>query len=513
MRAKRVGLSLGLIAAALAFLMAFPLPAALGASSQLVSSSAAKPGALNEVGRAVGPTDLAPTRTTAEFGGVVTPPRAATLPSGASHFAGVPALAPAHPTSPQLLSSFAGINFASSGGFYPADAQVAQNGSYVFEIANEHGAITSTSGGTVYSTFSTTTFFGLNASHSVGNPQVLYDLLSRRWIVTAEDLTTDLLWIAVSQNSSPLSSYWTYYAYSHFSMPATQSMILPELGVTKTMVGLFFISYNATTGHDYGSIGIVFGKVGLLAGTLHFMSFGFLGSYPVIPARDVTANHTGLDILYAASTGRPSNSHVLTEYEIISTLHSGSSTTLTYAINGTGAVPLVPQPGTNTTNYAGNDGVESVSWSEAQVLWISYTVACKPTGDLTLRACLRVAGILTATNILQQDANTAVAGEYLYLGALTALTTGGGYLMVFAYGGSLTYPSIAVTGQNVSDAWGSHRGPIPVFSGTSYESTGFPGHWSGIQLSPAGTKMTAWGVAPSDNTAGWTTEVVHFAFY
>jgi hypothetical protein len=232
-----------------------------------------------------------------------------------------------------------------------------------------------------------------------------------------------------------------------------------------------------------------------------------------VPADQTTSNGTGTDVLYFASTGVSHASTTLTEFEATGAIGSVTVTTVAYTIHATGTVPSAPQAGTTITLNTFDDSVASASWSSVDVLWVVFTVGCIPTGDATTRSCLRVDAVNTFNNNLLQDAKVAVSGEYLFDGALTALTTGSGYLMVFGFSSAGVYPGIAVAGQNLSDAYGSVRGPIPVASGTSYETSGIFGPSSGIQLAAGGGKTSAWGAAEVDTTAGWTTEIVHFAFY
>ena len=170
------------------------------------------------------------------------------------------------------------------------------------------------------------------------------------------------------------------------------------------------------------------------------------------------------------------------------------------------------QPGTSTLIATGDDRVQSVGWA-VSTLWVSYTTACTPSGDSTVRSCIRVDAIHTPTNSMDQDTNTAVAGQYLYYGALTPLRSGVGFLMVFGYSGSLTYPSIGMTGQNSTDSFTTYRGPIPAYAGSFPDLSGRYGDYSGIQMQFSGTKQVAWGASEFDTSAGWATEVISFAFY
>jgi hypothetical protein len=513
-RNRNVGLSAGAILAVLTVVMLLPLPMGARSSNHLATEIGMKGGGLNELGRASAyrPTHEAVTTAGTQVSGMLASNSSA--PSSlvrASTFA--PALA-GPVTSPQLLSSFEGATQLTSGGYLPPDTQIAASGIYVLELTNEFGRVTSMNGSTVYSHFTTQSFFSTNATDSVGDVQALFDPITVHWFVTALDFTTNQVHIGVSKTSSPIGAWWHYFYYTNFAGFPSQSMDQPVVGNSQTMFPVSTNQFNKTSGAFLGSILWVANKHKLEIGTLSYGSISFFGVQSVHPSRDVTTNGSGTDVLYAATTGTPSSSTTLTEYSIVGPSPAFTVTIFTYTIANTGVVPPAVQPGTTTNITTGDDRVQSVSWSGVGALWVAFTTACTPSGPITL-SCVRVDGISTGANSMFQDTDTAVAGMNLFYGSLVALPTGSaGFLMVLGFSGSLAYPGIAMTGQNGSDPAGTYRGPIPAFVGPSYDTTLHFGDYSGIQLMPGGTKPTAWAAGEYDTvSAGWATQVIHFAFY
>ncbi|MCI4322049.1 MAG: hypothetical protein L3K05_07080, partial [Thermoplasmata archaeon] len=448
-------MGLGTIGAIAAVLLLLPVSAVGSLHANTGATVGEKRGALSEVGRAVLDTGRAPGgyragllgTATISANGATGPSPAVTPPSGLVAAIG------RNPTSPRVLGSFAGVNQATAG-FAPPDPQVGQGGAYVFELVDEFGKITSTNGASVFANFTTPSFFGLPSTDNVNTGQVMYDTLSHRWIVAADDTTTNVEYYDVSKGSSPVGAWWAYYVIAYFSGGAAQYMNQPIWGVSQTMLAMGTNQYNTTTSAGYGALLTVVNKVKAENGHVAIQVLGYGGHYSIYPARDTSNNGSGPDVLYAANTG--GGTTALTVYGVSGTVGSLSVSTIAYAIAFTGTPPAAKQAGTTTRISTGDGRVLSLSWSGLGVLWVASQSACRPHGDATIRSCIRVDAVDTGVNRLLQDNDTAVAGLYLYFGALTALRAiGSGYLMVVGYSGSLTYPSIAVTGQNSSDPFGT----------------------------------------------------------
>ena len=509
---NRVGTGIGAIIAMAVVLLLLPAPSGLSLAGHAIAATASGSDRTASHGQSVELPSVAHPTWSGGFAGTTTllgsRAGAATHPGPASM-----APRPAVTGPPKVLSRFAGVTESTAGGYYPPDTQVAENGIYVFELVNEYGQISSLNGSTAYSSFTTQAFFNTTSTDNVGDVQVLFDAVSHRWFVTADDFTTNVEHVGVSTSVSPVGTYYRYFYTITLNSAQAQFMDQPVLGISKSLVGISTNQFNTTTFAFYGSAMAVFDKTLLESGTYSAQGLGFPTLGSLHPAREITTNGSGTDVLYAASTGVFSGSTTLSEVEITGPIGNLTTGQLNYGIANTGTVPSALQKGTLTGLATGDDRVQSVSWSITHILWISFSTGCRPMGDLTTRSCVRVDAIATAGNVLKQDATMGISGKYLFYPAVTALSAGKGYLMIFGESGATQYPSVLIAGQNTTDPYGTHRGPTLVFTGSASDLSGRFGDFSGIQLQQIGTRATAWGATEYDTSTGWATEIVHWAFY
>ena len=421
-----------------------------------------------------------------------------------------PVAAAKHPTSPQPVAQLTGLNETKALG--PAgNPSVGVSGTYLVEVAGYSLRIESPTGKTVYSTLTLAKFFNISKTDSLFYSHVVYDSMSGRWLISTLDLTTAIDYFSVSKTNSPLGAFYAYTIYVTYGSRANEFMDYPQWGVSATYWALGVDVWNSTANTFIGSAVVLFGKIKLDSGMWSPQAFAS-GDLSITPAIAISNNATGTPTEYATSTIGYSSSTTLAVLAFTGTVPHASVVTTNYAIASTGSLPAIPQPGTTVGLESAADRVLSASWSYAgATLWVTYTTACTPAGDATSRTCLRVDAITTPTNTLSQDQNVGVAGMYLFAGSLTAMNNGTGYLMEFGYTGGLTYPSLAVTGQATTDSYGTYRGPIPVFSGSWYDSSGYSELATSTQFLKT-TQGTAWSAGATDSTSGWQTEIVHYTF-
>ncbi len=504
--AMRVGLgTIGAIAAVL-LLMPFTAAMPVGAVTD------AKVGALNELGRVVPFVQFGDPILGGGALGTFTPPSsgsASTSPPAASPVPG-PVVAVKNPTSPQPVAQLTGLNQTKALG-PTGNPSVGVSGTYLVEVAGYSLKIESPTGKTVYSTITLAKFFNFSKTNSLFYSHVVYDSMSGRWLISTLDLTTDIDYFSVSKTSSPLGAFYVYAVYVSFGNRAMEFMDFPQWGVSATYWALGVDVWNSTSITFMGNAVVLFGKVKLDSGTWSPQVFTS-SDVSVTPAIAISNNASGTPAEYAASTVVGSSSTSLVVFEFTGTVPHATVATLSYAIASTGTLPTIPQPGTTIPLSSSEDRVLSASWSyTGSTLWVTYSSACTPAGDSTARTCLRVDAINTPTNTLKQDQNVGVAGMYLFAGSLTAMNNGTGYLMEFGYTGGLTYPSLAVTGQATTDPYGTYRGPIPVFTGSSYATAASAEIATSTQFLKT-TQGTAWSAGATDTTSGWQTEIVHYTF-
>ncbi|HEV8049123.1 MAG TPA: hypothetical protein VGP88_00845 [Thermoplasmata archaeon] len=503
-----VGVGIGTIGAIAAVLLLMPLTA-LAPVGGVVD---AKRGALNEAGRVIPYVQFGDPTLRGGLLGVVTPPAGSSASAAPVVASPGNALVPAvkNPTSPQPVAQITGLNSTKAHG--PAgDPSIAVSGSYLVEVAGYSARIESPSGKTVYSNFTLASFFNLSATDSFYYSHVIFDSISDRWLISTLDVTRNAVFFSVSKTTSPLGAFYAYNVVATFGSGAQEYMDYTQWGVSATYWALGIDVWNSSTTTFVGNAVALFGQVKLDSGT--FLAQAISSSdLSVTPAIAISTNASGTPIEYAVSTVAYASSTSLTVYEYTGLVPHAAVTSVTYTISSTGNLPGIPQPGTGTTLTTFADRVLSASWSWGGLtLWVTYTTACTPAGDSTLRSCVRVDAVNTVSNSLAQDQDLGVAGMYLFGASLTALSNGTGFLMEFGDTGGLTYPSLALTGQATTDPYGSFRGPIPVFTGTSYDATGFGEGSTDTQFVQT-TQGTAWSAGATDATTGWQTEIVHYTF-
>jgi hypothetical protein len=158
----------------------------------------------------------------------------------------------------QIAQSYDGIDFNGSlCGCLPPDTNAAVGNNYVAETVNIDFRVFDKTTGTQLLDEGLSTLFGASSG---GDPYVVYDDTVNRWYVTAFDSNDAGLFIAVSNDGSPLDGFKTYDLTNVGGFPDYQ-----KIGYTKDAI---FISYN-----DFGSANgnaaiLTIDKSAILSGTL-----------------------------------------------------------------------------------------------------------------------------------------------------------------------------------------------------------------------------------------------------
>ena len=159
-----------------------------------------------------------------------------------------------------IVQSYDGVDFLSSNcGCLPPDTNAAVGNNFVVEAVNVQIRIFDKLTGAVLLDEPLSTFFG---AASGGDPYVVYDDIAGRWYVTAFDSSDAGLFLAVSNDSSPLDGFQTYDLTGVGGFPDYQ-----KIGYNKDAI---FVSYN-----DFGSGGGALSiasidKAAIFSGTLKY---------------------------------------------------------------------------------------------------------------------------------------------------------------------------------------------------------------------------------------------------
>jgi hypothetical protein len=178
-------------------------------------------------------------------------------------------------TTPLISKNVDELKLNQSGGFYPPDQAIATDLSYVMEGVNNAVAIYRTSTGALaYGPYATNTSFvpvrqGLD---TFSDPQMYYDVMRDRWIVTWLEITsgglTDLD-IAISASNSPTqptpgAQYWEYQIPTTV-MGSTSCCDYDTLGVEYYSLTITCAMFN-TSNAFLGNAVFAFNKAPMLSG-------------------------------------------------------------------------------------------------------------------------------------------------------------------------------------------------------------------------------------------------------
>ncbi len=390
---------------------------------------------------------------------------------------------------------WSGIDYRSTcAGCLPADPSLAVGSGYVLELSNGSERIWLVNGTFVHNE-TVGTLFGL-ANDSFSNAQVTFDLLTDRWFVLGDDLTTGRLILGASLSSDPTAAW----ALSTITPPNGTVPYQPLLAVDSVDAVATADEY-ATNGSFVGGQVWAINKSALLEGAPS-SPVSVLGPDPNVlglyPAAPLSASAT----LYLISDGNGSQD-LLQLYALAGsppgTVTISDPTNFTTA---TSPPPAAVQPGGGDLLGIGDGRVESAAW-RASTLWAVATGACVPTGDNRTRSCLHLWQLNTATDTLEQDFLwSSGAGTYDFDPALS-LATRGDVALVFGESSATLAPSFLATGQAVTGPANTLTDPITLHNGSGEYA---PGSACANDVCPFGSAFSI-AATPSTDVHFWAAGV------
>lgn len=158
-----------------------------------------------------------------------------------------PAFAPTVASPTKILQNFAGTNDANSAcGCQPPDTSGAV--SKVYDVETVNLAMTvwkKDSPPTLVRRTSFSTFLG--TADGLSDPNVLYDNVWNRWVITIIPTTNPLpaIWIATSQTSNPAGKWWIYKAFFGGGLyPTGTLMDYPKIGMSQDAIAITTNNFN-----------------------------------------------------------------------------------------------------------------------------------------------------------------------------------------------------------------------------------------------------------------------------
>lgn len=433
--------------------------------------------------------------------GLHLPPRAEAIsprdlpsPSGAASTIQPSSVGTLSTTKVAQLFGFVGLDQAQSCTCVPPDVQVAAGPSHIVEMVNLEMAVYSKQGLT-NKTLALSSFFKTASSDFISDPKVLYDQLSTRWFASILDVTTGSVRAAVSSTSDPTGN-WTIYNLASSACPDQ-----PTIGLSNDK---FVASANDFTNQCNGGFAgaqyWVLNKSQMLTGSpVSFSSIGpnngLLSAHPAQSLGSTTTqylvslivNHGSLvttSVRLLAVTGVPGVSTV-------------STTTTTLSVSTLGTPPSGVEPGTSSTIDTADFRPQDVVWLNGK-LWFGLNDACTPSGDTQNRSCVRLTEVNTSTSpaSVAQDFDYGLKANYYYYPSVKFDKTGN-LVVVYGYSNSTVYPSIAITGQLVTDPPKTLAPPVIVEQGSAADTSTRFGDYFGS------------GVDPSDASIVWVSGEYH----
>ncbi len=427
---------------------------------------------------------------------------------------------------PAVITDFAGLDLSTWGGGWPPDTNGDIGPDHYIQTVNTSIGIYDRAG-TQLAAFTFDTFFDGTSSpcdaDNHGDPIVLYDDVSGRWIIT------DFAWsdfvngpyyecIAVSKTEDPVSGGWWQYA-----LEAHASLLndYPKLGVWQD--GIYMTANMFDILNTLGSAtfeGVRFWALNrddLIAGNPLNFQYGDLGTayYSLLPAHARgsampaagTPNYLGY--LYGTTTFRTLKLSIDWVTPANSTITGPFITTIaTYS-----DAADVPQPaGPNLDSLAGR-AMAQFQYSEASgegALWTTHSVATSGRAGIRWYEFRNLSG----TPTVYQQGTFSPDTTHRWMGSL-AVDRDGNMAVVYSASSSSVHPQIRYAGRYVTDTLGTlAQGEATlVAGGGSQTSFNRWGDYASMSIDPL-DECTFWMTTEYMLTTGtnWQTRIGAFRF-
>lgn len=362
---------------------------------------------------------------------------------------------------------FNGLDIAQSGGFIPADVQLAVGGRHIVEMVNLAGQMwTKSNLSPLRTTFPLNEFFK-TGNDMISSPRVVYDNGTERWFAAIQDITTNSIQLAVSSTNDPQGN-WAVYSFRFSECPDD-----PSIAISNDKL---IISANDFKNHCEGTFsGVQFtvvDKNDLLTAyptPRYWLSNANKTDFSVHPVRLLDA---GSD-LYMVSTGSGGSSLVKL-YSISGRVPFIGMNITAIPINFITPPPQAPQPNTTTLLDTGDGRIlDAVMYKRK--LWFTSADACLLHPDNHVHSCFVLVQIDVKNNKIIQDFDVGAPGEYIYHPALTIDTNSNLYVIYGVISDKL-YPSIFLSGQSLNGPLNTltHK-PVGLFMGAASNENGRQG--------------------------------------
>jgi hypothetical protein len=363
-------------------------------------------------------------------------------------------------------------------------------------MVNLEGEIFSKQGVT-NKTFTLSSFF-ITGSDFISDPKVLFDASSGRWFTSLADVTLNSVIVGVSNTGDPTGT-WTLYALSAGGNLPDQ----PIIGVSDDK---FVASANDFFSRSFvGAQYWVLNKGEMLtSSTVSFVTSGANGGlFSIHPVQSLSSTKTQYMVGNIVTRKALATSSVqlfsVTGVPGVSTV-TVNTTVLT--VSPLGIPPGGVQPGTASTVDTGDFRVQDAAWFMGK-LWYGLNDACTPSGDTQVRSCIRLTMIDTTTSpaAIKQGFDFGISSQYLFYPSLK-IDGNGDLDLTYGFSSSTIFPSLAVTGQALTDPASSLTPPLTLKAGSASDTSTRYGDYFGSGLDPSNRNIVWVAGEYHSNTTG-----------
>jgi len=435
---------------------------------------------------------------------------------------------------PSPIITFKGLDLNTWGGGWPPDTHGDVGPSHYVQAVNTSIGIFNKTSGALITAFTFDNFFssnggsGMCATNNNGDPVVLFDQGSNRWIIT------DFAWsnimngpyyecIAVSKNSNPVSGGWWLYTFKAHDNWLND---YPKLGSWRDGIymsaNMFDCLNSGCSSASYKGVRVwALNRSDMMSGaSLRSVAFN-LGSsyYSLLPANYKGTQPPAGTKEYFLSDGSTTSNMFMWKFKVNWT-NPGASTftgpqTFAVAAYAMPSFTSVPQKGSSEKLDTLADRL--MTWlqyrniSGTESLWVSRTV------KVGTRTGIRWYEIrnMSATPSVHQQGTYAPDGAYRWMPSL-AVDKFGNMAVGYNVSSSSLFPAIRYAGRlasNPLNALGLTERNI--FSGTGSQSGGFNrwGDYSSMSVDPV-DDCTFWFTTEYYSATGnnWQTRIASFKY-
>jgi IPT/TIG domain len=433
------------------------------------------------------------------------------------------------PQIPQRLAGFPVMDLSRQVDLYgsgqdlqPPDTQLAAGPGNLVEADNSVLSVWTKAGMMVVS-YDLNLFFTLPAGYQASDPRILYDAESSRWFLSVLAFTSTAnsqIYIAVSATSDPTASWNVYLLASGTGVIGDQ----PMTGVNTDKV---VISWNDFTGTSLTKLTFsgeetwVLQKSDLVSGaSLHSFTFGpDLIRFRIVPAQSLAP--TATEWLSYDNADCPSSCNMVSPtvgvVAITGTPKAGNVTWTESdpALQATSVPPNPRQPSGVPVVQDDTDSFISAVW-QGEMLWVSGSDGCLPSGDSATRSCMRLVEISTGgTPTVAQDFDAGQNGVDLYYPAVT-LDSFGDLFIGYSQSSPTMFPTASAV-DTLAASPTSLDNPITLAQGLASYQNGTTNRWgdySGAARDPANPAhvwLTAEYQASATDAGNWGTATAEIA--